>query len=86
MENGIDYYLKFPNQEVRSALKLVLIDFITQKQQEAGRAYSKSILDDLRNNHWTAFLNRMRTACLAKAGYRFLDKTEKSFQGLCILF
>jgi hypothetical protein len=85
-KNGTDYYLKFPNQEVKSALKLILNDFITQKQQEVGKAYSKSILDDLRNNHWTAFLNRIRTACLAKAGYRFLDKTEKSFHGALYSF
>ncbi|TSJ81333.1 AAA family ATPase [Cardinium endosymbiont of Dermatophagoides farinae] len=69
--NHLTYYLKFPNQEVKSALKLILADFIAQKQQEVGRTYSASILDDLRTNNWSAFLNRIRSGCLAKAGYRY---------------
>ncbi len=85
-KNATDYYLKFPNQEVKSALKLILTDFITQKQQEAGRAYRDSILDDLRTEHWSAFLNRIRSDCMAKAGYRFLDKTERSFHGALYSF
>ncbi|TSJ80496.1 MAG: PD-(D/E)XK nuclease domain-containing protein [Candidatus Cardinium sp.] len=32
------------------------------------------------------FLNIIRSACLAKAGYRFLDKTERSFQGALYSF
>jgi hypothetical protein len=85
-KNATDYYLKFPNQEVKSALKLILADFISQKQQEAGREYSESILDDLRTDNWSVFFNRIRSACLAKAGYRFLDKTERSFHGALYSF
>ncbi|MDD9139795.1 MAG: ATP-binding protein [Candidatus Cardinium sp.] len=85
-KNETNYYLKFPNQEVKSALKLILSDFIIQKQQEAGRSYRDSILDDLRTDNWSAFFNRIRSACLAKAGYRFLDKTERSFQGALYSF
>ena len=85
-KNPTDYYLKFPNQEVKSALKLILSDFIAQKQQEAGQVYKNSILDDLRMGNWPAFFNRIRSSCLAKAGYRFLDKTERSFQGALYSF
>ncbi|HLP34577.1 MAG TPA: AAA family ATPase [Amoebophilaceae bacterium] len=85
-KNATDYYLKFPNQEVKSALKLILADFIAQKQQEAGRACSTSMLASLRKEAWVAFLNVIRSDCLAKAGYRFLDKTEKSFQGALYSF
>jgi hypothetical protein len=85
-KNATDYYLKFPNQEVKSALKLILADFIAQKQQEAGKACSTSMLASLRKEAWVAFLNVIRSDCLAKAGYRFLDKTERSFQGALYSF
>jgi hypothetical protein len=39
------------------------------------------MLASLRKEAWVAFLNIIRSDCLAKAGYRFLDKTERSFQG-----
>ncbi|TSJ81431.1 MAG: ATP-binding protein [Candidatus Cardinium sp.] len=83
---NITYYLKFPNREVRSSLKLTLSRFIAQKQQETGKIYSASILESLRKEAWVAFLNVIRSGCLAKAGYRFLDKTEKSFQGALYSF
>ncbi|WP_419241406.1 AAA family ATPase [Cardinium endosymbiont of Nabis limbatus] len=85
-KNNLTYYLKFPNQEVKSSLKLILSDFIVQAQQEVGKAYSTSILNSLRNEAWVSFLNIIRSDCLAKAGYRFLDKTEKSFQGTLYVF
>ncbi|UWW97509.1 MAG: ATP-binding protein [Candidatus Cardinium sp.] len=85
-KNPMDYYLKFPNQEVQSSLKLTLSRFIIQKQQETGIAYSTSILDALRNEKWCGFLNLIKGACLAKAGYHFLDKTERSFQGALYSF
>ncbi|HLP35124.1 MAG TPA: AAA family ATPase, partial [Amoebophilaceae bacterium] len=85
-KNATDYYLKFPNQEVKAALKLILADFIAQKQQEAGKACSTSMLASLRKEAWVAFLNVIRSDCLAKAGYRFLDKTERSFQGALYSF
>jgi hypothetical protein len=85
-KNATDYYLKFPNQEVQSSLKLILSNFIAQKQQETGKEYSASILDALRNEKWCGFLNLIKGACLAKAGYRFLDKTERSFQGALYSF
>ncbi|WP_342265145.1 AAA family ATPase [Cardinium endosymbiont of Philonthus spinipes] len=85
-KNETDYYLKFPNGEVKSALKLVLADFIAQKQEEAGRVYRDSILDYLRTDNWLAFFNCLRSGCLAKAGYRFLDKSERSFQGALYSF
>ncbi|WP_419241349.1 AAA family ATPase [Cardinium endosymbiont of Nabis limbatus] len=80
------YYLKFPNGEVQSSLKLTLSRFIAQKQQETGKTCSASILASLRKEAWVAFLNLIRSACLAKAGYRFLDKTERSFQGALYSF
>ena len=85
-KNNLVYYLKFPNQEVKSSLKLILADFIAQAHQEAGKACSASVLDALRKEAWVAFLNIVRSDCLAKAGYRFLDKTEKSFQGTLYVF
>ncbi len=84
--NNLTYYLKFPNQEVKASLKLILADFIAQKQQEAGKACSTSMLASLRKEAWVAFLNVLRSDCLAKAGYRFLDQTEKSFQGALYSF
>ena len=85
-EDNLTYYLKFPNQEVKSSLKLILADFINQWQQEAGKACSTSILTSLRKEAWVSFLNVIQSDCLAKAGYRFLDKTEKSFQGALYVF
>ncbi len=85
-KKATDYYLRFPNQEVKAALKLILTDFIAQKQQEAGRACSTSMLASVRKEAWVAFLNVIRSDCLAKAGYRFLDKTERSFQGALYAF
>ncbi|WP_186292386.1 PD-(D/E)XK nuclease domain-containing protein [Cardinium endosymbiont of Dermatophagoides farinae] len=85
-KNATDYYLKFPNQEVQSALKLTLSRFIIQKQQETGRAYSASILDALRNEKWCGCLNLIKGAFLAKAVYHFLDKIERSFQGALYSF
>nr|WP_186292405.1 PD-(D/E)XK nuclease domain-containing protein [Cardinium endosymbiont of Dermatophagoides farinae] len=85
-KNATDYYLKFPNQEVQSALKLTLSRFVVQKQQETGIAYSDSILEALRNEKWCGFLNLIKGACLSKAGYHFLDKTERSFHGALYSF
>ncbi|UWW96802.1 MAG: ATP-binding protein [Candidatus Cardinium sp.] len=85
-KNNLAYYLKFPNQEVKSSLKVILADFIAQAQQASGKACSASILKSLRKEAWIAFLNIIRSDCLAKAGYRFLDKTEKSFQGTLYVF
>ncbi|MBX9890603.1 MAG: ATP-binding protein [Amoebophilaceae bacterium] len=85
-KNATDYYLKFPNQEVQSSLKLTLSMFVAQKQQETGIEYSVSILDTLRNEKWCGFLNLIKGGCLAKAGYRFLDKTERGFQGALYSF
>ncbi|TSJ80493.1 MAG: ATP-binding protein [Candidatus Cardinium sp.] len=85
-EHNRTYYLKFPNQEVQSSLKLILSRFIAQKQQETGKLCSTSILESLRKETWISFLNIIRSACLAKAGYRFLDKTERSFQGALYSF
>ncbi|TSJ81233.1 MAG: ATP-binding protein [Candidatus Cardinium sp.] len=85
-DNNLTYYLKFPNQEVKSSLKLILADFIAQSHHEAGKACSASVLDALRKEAWVSFLNIVRSNCLAKAGYRFLDKTEKSFQGTLYAF
>ena len=85
-EHNTTYYLKFPNQEVQSSLRLTLSMFIAQKQQETGMEYSVSILDVLRNEKWCGFLNIIKGACLSKAGYHFLDKTEKSFQGALYSF
>ncbi|TSJ81353.1 AAA family ATPase [Cardinium endosymbiont of Dermatophagoides farinae] len=85
-KNHLTYYLKFPNQEVKSSLKLILADFIVQAHQEAGKACSASVLSALRKEAWVSFLNIVRSDCLAKAGYRFLDKTEKSFQGTLYAF
>ncbi|TSJ80667.1 AAA family ATPase [Cardinium endosymbiont of Dermatophagoides farinae] len=59
-KNATDYYLKFPNQEVQSALKLTLSRFVVQKQQETGIAYSDSILEALRNEKWCGFLNLIK--------------------------
>ncbi|MGI2298214.1 AAA family ATPase [Candidatus Cardinium hertigii] len=85
-KNDLIYYLKFPNQEVKFSLKLILADFIDQYQKETGRSCSISILNSLRNEVWVSFLNIIRSDCLDKAGYRFLDKTEKSFQGTLYVF
>ncbi|WP_419241521.1 AAA family ATPase [Cardinium endosymbiont of Nabis limbatus] len=59
-KNATDYYLKFPNQEVKSSLKLTLSRYIAEKQEETGRAYSNSILDALRNEKWCGFLNLIK--------------------------
>ncbi|WP_223245930.1 AAA family ATPase [Cardinium endosymbiont of Sogatella furcifera] len=85
-KNATDYYLKFPNEEVRSALKSTLIKIMDEVQEETGKQYSTSILNTLRNKKWSVFLNYIRSDCLAKAGYRFLDKTERSFQRALYLF
>ncbi|TSJ81270.1 MAG: ATP-binding protein [Candidatus Cardinium sp.] len=85
-KNNLTYYLKFPNQEVKSSLKLILSDFIAHSQQESGKICSVSILQSLRNESWISFLNVIRSSCLAKAGYRFLDRTERSFQGALYSF
>ncbi|TSJ81397.1 MAG: ATP-binding protein [Candidatus Cardinium sp.] len=85
-KNGTDYYLKFPNQEVKSALSLTLAKVMDEIQEETGKQYSTSILSSLRNKQWSVFLNYIRSDCLAKAGYRFLDRTEKSFQRALYLF
>ncbi|WP_342265477.1 AAA family ATPase [Cardinium endosymbiont of Philonthus spinipes] len=85
-KNNLLYHLRFPNQEVKSALKLILADFVAQAQQEAGKACSISILESLRKEAWVSFLNMIRSDCLAKAGYRFLDRTEKSFQATLYVF
>ncbi|WP_342265679.1 PD-(D/E)XK nuclease domain-containing protein [Cardinium endosymbiont of Philonthus spinipes] len=40
----------------------------------------------LRTDNWLAFFNCLRSGCLAKAGYHFLDKSERSFQGALYSF
>lgn len=60
-KNATDYYLKFPNEEVRSALKATLVKVMEELQEETGKHYSTSILNTLRNKKWSSFLNYIRS-------------------------
>ncbi|TSJ80497.1 MAG: hypothetical protein NMK33_03260 [Candidatus Cardinium sp.] len=85
-KNPTDYYLKFPNQEVQSSLKLTLSRFIAQKQQEIGKICSTSILESLRKETWISFLTSFVVLVWLKQVIVFWIKQKGAFRVLYIPF
>ncbi len=76
------YLLKFPNAEVRESLAENLEEIANDQEKEAGKRYSHALKESLDQEDWMRFLTIVKKACFASSSYEFIQKREKSFQGL----
>jgi hypothetical protein len=76
------YLLKFPNAEVRESLAENLEEIANDQGREAGKRYSHVLKEALDQEDWIRFLTIVKKVCFASSSYEFIQKREKSFQGL----